>query len=291
MSYKYTNVREYDGKLYIGDSSDQFRTVIDRGGSASFGRSVDGSYDFYTGEVIYTDSDDNPIQSGYQVKYNTYGTYATQAELHINGAKYPSGYGDIVVCFNKQNNKPNFSASGYSWAISGSCFRYSNISDVPPTTQNLKTYGETGTVNFIMSQNNLHAFVNQYGADGKVLCQILAGVNPQTGEIHGSTGITLNDLTGAKHRIRYDGSTLVGDNSATFFNNTQVAIQDTTAGQITQASLKKDGVYFQSISSGESCKMVADGLYLVDGAENTCYLKFENGKLLINGKEIATVEE
>lgn len=291
MAYKYTNAREFEGKIYIGKSSDQFRTVIDQGGTASLGRSADGSYDFYTGEVIYTDAEGEPVQSGYELRYNTYGTYETAARLDINGVKYPSGYGDIAVSFRKQNNKSNFSASGYSWAISGSCFRYSNITNVPVSTQNLKTYGETGTVNYIISQDNMHAFVNQTGADGKVLCQILAGVNPQNGTILDNTGITLSDLTGAKHRIRYDGSTLVGDNSATLFNNDLVAIQNTTTGQITQASLKKDGVYFQSVSSGESCKMVADGLYLVDGAGNTCYLKFEGGKLLINGKEIATVEE
>lgn len=36
-------------------------------------------------------------------------------------------------------------------------------------------------------------------------------------------------------------------------------------------------------------QMTADGLYITDG-NNTCYLKFEDGKLKINGKEIATIE-
>lgn len=43
--------------------------------------------------------------------------------------------------------------------------------------------------------------------------------------------------------------------------------------------------------TGAYCALQTNGLYLDDGTGNTCYLKFEGGKLLINGKEIATVEE
>lgn len=57
----------------------------------------------------------------------------------------------------------------------------------------------------------------------------------------------------------------------------------------TSSRMRWDGLSV-AVANGESCKVVTDGLYLDDGAGNTCYLKFEGGKLLINGKEIATKE-
>lgn len=47
--------------------------------------------------------------------------------------------------------------------------------------------------------------------------------------------------------------------------------------------------YFDNITS-QSNIFMTDGLYLEDKSGNTCYLKFEGGKLKINGKEIATIE-
>ena len=51
------------------------------------------------------------------------------------------------------------------------------------------------------------------------------------------------------------------------------------------------GLYFTDTKKNKQNQMTADGLVLIDGTTNQkCTLKFENGVLKINGKEIATVE-
>jgi len=51
------------------------------------------------------------------------------------------------------------------------------------------------------------------------------------------------------------------------------------------------GPYFTDSDKKKHCQMSADGLIITDDAiGQKCILKFENGVLKINGKEIATVE-
>ena len=51
------------------------------------------------------------------------------------------------------------------------------------------------------------------------------------------------------------------------------------------------GPYFTDSDNKKQCQMSADGLIITDIAiGQKCILKFENGVLKINGKEIATVE-
>lgn len=50
------------------------------------------------------------------------------------------------------------------------------------------------------------------------------------------------------------------------------------------------GIKYVDDNTSQSNSFRIDGLYLTDGSGNTCYLKFEGGKLKINGKEIATLE-
>ena len=51
------------------------------------------------------------------------------------------------------------------------------------------------------------------------------------------------------------------------------------------------GPYFTDTEKKKQCQMSADGLIITDDAVGKkCILKFENGVLKINGKEIATVE-
>lgn len=52
-----------------------------------------------------------------------------------------------------------------------------------------------------------------------------------------------------------------------------------------------NGVYYIDTKNKKENQMTPDGLHLVDHATNkTCELKFEDGVLKINGKEIATIE-
>lgn len=60
--------------------------------------------------------------------------------------------------------------------------------------------------------------------------------------------------------------------------------------QKTITMTSQEGLAFADERNGGINLFKTDGLYLKDGSGNTCYLKFEGGKLKINGKEIATLE-
>lgn len=102
----------------------------------------------------------------------------------------------------------------------------------------------------------------------------------------------------------YFSLVLDGNNSSANFyetrSNYQMNAKMTAHNIIFKCSGKKqhnigidtlNGVYFTDEQNHKQCRMTSDGLFLIDSTTNTsCYLKFENGVLKINGKEIATVE-